>query len=93
MGHGDIVSALAPSPVGGQPRQNHFFGLSFWFMQGEHRAARVSQHFVDGAVAGEVLEDVALGGAENDEGGVEVSGLGQDLDGRISMNDMGLDRN
>jgi hypothetical protein len=53
----------------------------------------VSQHFVDGAVAGEVLEDVALGGAENDEGGVEVSGLGQDLDGRISMNDMGLDRN
>jgi hypothetical protein len=51
------------------------------------------QHFVNGAIAGEVLEDVARGGAENDERGVAMSGIGQDLDGGVPVYDMGLNRN
>ena len=46
------------------------FGHDLRFAQSEDRAARVGEHAVDGAVAGEVLEGRAGRGAEHDKAGV-----------------------
>lgn len=78
--------------MSGQPGQDNCLGLSFRFKQRENWAAGVSQHCVDGAVAGKVLEDISLGGAEHDERSVAIRCLGQDLNGGIPMNDTGLNR-
>jgi len=68
-----------------------FFRHGLRLAQCEDGAARVGQHTVDRAVAGEGLECPAVRGAEHDEAGAAFRGQSENLDGRIAVDHDGLD--
>ena len=67
------------------------FGHGLRLAQREHRAARVGEHAIDGAVAGQVLEGQAVRGAEHDQAGMALRRQSQNLDGWIAVSDDRLD--
>ena len=51
----------------------------------------MSENAINGSVAGEVLEGRAMAGAEHDDAGVVLGSLGENLNGRVAVHDVGLD--
>src|SRR5271165_689991 len=60
------------------------------FTQGQYRAPRVGQYPIDGAFASQILEDRAIGGAQNDQACAGFRGGCQNLNGRVAMHNMRL---
>ena len=63
------------------------------FAQRENGAARMRENAVDGMVAREVLQSGAMGGAENDEGGIQLRCRGENLNAGIAVDDARFNRN
>ena len=61
------------------------------FSQGEHGAAGMGENAVDGAIAGEVVEEGVRACAEHDEAGAAFGSLGENLDEGVSVDHMGFD--
>src|SRR4051794_14678279 len=62
--HGTKVTRDFPAlDVGGEAGQDGLFGFRGGLAEGQDGAARMCEHLVDGAVAGESLEEVVLAGA------------------------------
>ena len=61
------------------------------FAQREHGAAGVRQNAVDGAVAGEALEQRVRARAEYDEAGVAFRSPGENLDAGVSVDHVRFD--
>lgn len=59
---------------------------------GQHRAARVRKNPINHTVASKILERRTLGGAQNDQSRMPLGGLDKNLDERVAMHHLRLDR-
>ena len=94
VGAGTATQVRAELTAGGADRsavkRGNLLGVCFdclgrWLTEGENRAARMREHAVNGAIAGQVLEGRTRRGSQYDDAGIAFRGGGQDLDRRVSV--------